>query len=333
MNSSSFIHRLRTYKFLLPPLSGFTDYPYRTILATFHPPFMSTEMISAQAIIRNNHKTMKLLSVAHGTHYNGIQLFGSDPNIMSEAAMIAESLEYDYIDINMGCTIQKITSKGAGIALMKQEDLASSIVSTIVKSVNIPVSCKIRIGVTTQEMNAVPFSQKLMDAGATAITMHRRTGEKKFGPLLNIIAIKEMMRQVSIPIVVNGGIFTGKDAQNVIHQTGAAGVMPGRGLLGNPWLISELLSAFSHSSFSFPTLQNKKNICLRHLDALCTFYGERKAVMKMRSILPYYFSNCYMLKYLKETVKTVMSYQEIVRLLDNISESHHQTFYNISAFR
>ncbi len=327
MNSSSFIHRLIKYKVLLPPLSGYTDYPYRRILTKFHPPFMITEMVSAQAVVRKNKKTMQMLKIANGTQYNGVQLFGSHPKIMSEAAMIVESLGYDYIDINMGCTIKKITSKGAGISLMKQEEHAYSITSSIVKSVNIPVTCKIRIGATKKDLNAISFSQQMMDAGAIAITIHRRTGEKKFGVPLDFKSIKEVVDHLSIPIIANGGIFSGIDAKHVIEQTGAFAVMPGRGLIGNPWIISEILSVFSHSIFTYPNLKNKKEICLDHMRNLCDFYGEYKGVLKMRSILPYYFSTCHMLKKLKNEVQRISSCQDIFGLLDNIYEINSQIFY------
>lgn len=328
MGSSVFIKRLLKHRVMLPPLSGYTDYPYRVILAKFHPPFIMTEMVSAQAIIRKNPRTMQILKKAGGAHFNGVQLFGSDPKIMGEAAMIAESLGFDYIDINMGCTIKKVTSKGAGISLMKQEENACLVTSAVVSSVNIPVTCKLRLGATKQDVNVVSLSQKLMDAGAVAIIIHGRTGEKKFGLPVDFNLIKSVVDNLSIPVVANGGIFTGVDAQMMIQRTGAAAVMPGRSLIGNPWLISELRSIFSGSSFSHPSLKNKKEICLDHLQNLCDFYGVSNGVLKMRKILPEYFSNCHNLKNLKLEVQHTSSRRKMFSLLDNIHEISDRIVYD-----
>jgi len=312
---------------MLPPLSGYTDYPYRLILAKFHPPFIMTEMVSAQAVIRKNPRTMQILEKVEGKHYNGVQLYGSDPKTMGEAAKLVESFGFDYIDINMGCTIKKVASRGAGISLMKQEENASLVTSNVVNSVNIPVTCKLRLGATKQDINVVSLSQKLMNAGATAITIHGRTGEKKFGLPVDFDMMKSVVDNVSIPIVANGGIYTGKDAQTMIQRTGAAAVMPGRSLIGNPWLVSEITSVFSDKSFLRPSLKNKKEVCLEHLQNLCDFYGMGRGVLKMRKILPEYFSNCHNLKNLKLEVQHASSFSEILAFMEGIYEADGNIFY------
>ena len=328
MNSSAFVQQLIKHKVILPPLSGYTDYPYRKILAKFHPPFIITEMVSAQAIIHKNQKTMQILKIAQGTHYNGIQLFGSDPKIMSQAATIVESLGFDYIDINMGCTIKKVVDKGAGISLMKREEHACLITAAVVNSVNIPITCKLRLGVTKQNLNGISISKKLMDAGAAAITIHGRTGEKKFGLPIDFDSIKAIVEHLSIPVIANGGIFTGIDAKMMIKKTGAAAVMPGRGLIGNPWLIPEISSIFSDSTFTHPTLKNKKEICLEHLDNLCDFYGEHSGILKIRKILPEYFPRCHNLRNLKIGVQQASAHQDIIEMLDDIHEVDDRIVYD-----
>lgn len=328
MNSSKFVKHLKKYKFILPPLSGYTDHPYRTILAKFNPPFIITEMVSSQAIIRKNPRTLQILKKAEGTHYNGVQIFGSDPKIMGEAARIVENMGFDYIDINMGCTIKKVVDRGAGISLMKHSENAYLITRSVVDAVNIPVTCKLRLGLTKHNVNVISISQKLMSAGATALVIHGRTGEKKFGLPVNSDSIKSVVDDISIPIVANGGIFTGIDAKNMINKTGASAVMPGRGLIGNPWLVSELLSVFSGISFSHPTLDEKKKICLEHLQLLCDFYGDGNGVLKMRKILPEYFSNCQNLRKLKLEVQHASSFLQIITLLDRILEIDNCVVYN-----
>jgi len=328
MNSSTFVKRLLKDKFILPPISGYTDYPYRTILAKFNPPFIITEMVSVQAVIRKNPRTIQILKKAEGTHFNGVQLFGSDPKIMGEAANIVENMGFDYIDINMGCTIKKVANKGAGISLMKREENAYLVTKSVVDAVNIPVTCKLRLGATKQNINVISLTQKLKNAGTTAVIIHGRTGEKKFSVTIDFNLIKSVVDSISIPVIANGGIFTGRDAEMMIKKTGAAAVMPGRGLVGNPWLISELMSIFSNKPFSNPILKDKKKICLEHLQHLCDFYGTPNGVIKMRKILPEYFSNCYNLKNLKLKVQHVSSCSQILTLLENIYEIDDHIIYN-----
>jgi tRNA-dihydrouridine synthase B len=331
MSSSKFLQHLLKYKFILPPLSGYTDYPYRVILAKFKPPFIITEMVSAQAVIRKNPRTMQILKKVEGTHFNGVQLFGSDPKIMGQAANIVEGMGFDYIDINMGCTIKKVARRGAGISLMKNEECAYLVTKSVVDSVNIPVTCKLRLGATKQNVNVVCLSEKLKDAGATALVIHGRTGEKKFGLPIDFNLIKSVVDNLSIPVVANGGIFTGADAENMIKKTCATAVMPGRGIIGNPWIISELLSVFSSKSFSAPTLNAKKKICLEHLQHLRDFYGESRGIIKMRKILAEYFLNCHNLKNLKLEVQHVSSYSKMFELLENIYKvDDHIVYDNIS---
>jgi len=327
MTPSQFVSLLRKKKLLLPPISGYTDYPYRSILAHFSPPFMITEMAHARAVTERNTKTMEILTKVEGRHKHGVQLFGSDPVVMAEAATVVEELGFDYIDINMGCTVRKVASRGAGVSLMADEERASTIVSAITDAVALPVTCKLRLGVSRQKINVISFSKKMAEAGAVALTIHGRSGEKKFGTPLDIKMIKDVAETVSVPIVANGGIYTGTDAYTMVEKTGAAAVMPGRGLIGNPWLIPEILYTFSSARPTPPSLQEKKDVCLQHLDQLTDFYGERSGVLKMRSILPHYFSSCRFLKQLKTESHTVKNPLDISLLLDCIRETPQGIIY------
>ena len=320
MNKSMFTKTLREKKLMLPPLSGYTDYPYRQILAKFEPPFITTEMVNARAVVEGNQKTVLMLKKATGSHFNGAQLLGKDPNFMAKAAKIIENMGFDYIDINMGCTVRKVLSKGEGVSLMRDELLACKIVRTVVNAVNIPVTVKLRMGFCEESINVISLSQKLGYSGATAITIHGRTGEKKFGSLLNINQMREAVSILSIPVIVNGGVFSGIDAQDMLLQTGAAAVMPGRGILGNPWIIPEILCNFSDDIFTFPTLQEKKDICAEHIHNVCEFYGEKFGVLKMRRIVFLYFSSCKYLKVLKNDVQRAETVGEIYALLERIKE-------------
>ena len=328
MKSSLFIKILQEKKLLLPPLSGYTDYPFRVILADFKPPFIITEMANARAIVQRNRRTMQILKIAEGKHYNGVQLVGSIPEYMVRAAKIVEGLGFDYIDINMGCTARKVACRGEGISLMKHEVHACEIVAAVTDAVDVPVTCKLRLGPSKQSMNVVALSEKLVDSGAVALTIHGRSGEKKFGLPVDLRIIHEAATILTIPIIVNGGIYTGSDAQQMIQATGAAAVMPGRGLIGNPRIIPEILSTISKTSFTPPTLQTKKEVCRKHLGLLVDFYGERKAVLKMRSILPQYFSSCFFLKDLKLDVHKASNVSDIPILLERLDDAKGYTIYD-----
>jgi tRNA-dihydrouridine synthase B len=331
MQPSLFIKILQEKKLLLPPLSGYTDYPFRVILAKFRPPFMITEMANARGIVQKNPRTMQILKIAEGKHYNGVQLVGSIPEYMKKAGEIVSDLGFDYIDINMGCTARKVACRGEGISLMKHEQRASDIVAAVAGAVTVPVTCKMRLGISKQSINVVSLSKKLVAAGADALIIHGRSGEKKFGLPVDLGIIKETIQALPVPVVANGGIYTGSDAQQMIQATGAMAVMPGRGLLGNPWVIPEILSSFSNQRYTPPTLQQKKDICLEHLDLLVEFYGERRAVLKMRSILPHYFSSCLFLKDLKKDVQQITHAKQIPALLEHIQNAEMTTIYKKTA--
>ncbi len=318
MKPSLFIKILRKKRLLLPPLSGYTDYPYRVILASFHPPFLTTEMANARAILQKNRRAMQILKIAEGDQFNGVQLIGSIPEYMQKAAEVVRDLGFDYIDINMGCTARKIALRGEGVGLMKQEQRAYEIVKAVSDTVDLPVTCKLRLGPSKHSLNVLSFSQKLVDAGAVALTIHGRSGEKKFGVPLDLDLIQNVVATLSVPVITNGGVSTGVEALGVIQRTSAAAVMPGRGLLGNPWLIPEILSSFSHQQYTPPSLQQKKDVCRTHLTLLEKFYGEQRTILRMRSILPYYFSSCIDIKKLKNDTQQVTTTKEIYLILERI---------------
>ena len=320
MKKSEFTKILCEKKLLLPPLSGFTDYPYRQILAKFNPPFIITEMVNARAVIEKNKKTLQMLKKTEGNHFKGAQLLGKNPEIMAKAAKILENAGFDYVDINMGCTVKKVVSKGEGVSLMKNENLASEIVKSVSSTIKIPTSVKLRIGTSDESLNVVSLSKKLEKSGASVITIHGRSGERKFGLKLDYDIIREASVAVSVPVVANGGVFSGEDAKSMLQKTNASAVMPGRGIIGNPWIINDILSTFGGDSISHPALDEKKKIVLEHVTNLCNFYGEKSGIIKMRKILPRYFTSCMYLNRLKADVKEASTRSEVKLLLSEIKE-------------
>ena len=315
-----FTRRIREEKLLLPPLADYTDYPYRRIMAGFSPPFIITEMVSASAIVHGGEKTRRMLARTEGIGCEGVQLVGSDPSLMAGAAKIIEELGFDYIDINMGCTINKVVRQGAGISLMGDEEKAQMMASAIVDAVDIPVTCKMRLGLSRDALNVVALSRRLEDAGVAAVTVHGRSGEKKWGMPVDFDEMRRVVEALSIPVVANGGVFTGEDAVKMIERTGAAAVMPGRGMIGNPWLVPEIKSALSGTKYTPPTLQMKKETCLLHMRYLCEYYSDQGGAVRLRRILPEYFTGCQNLRSLRQDIHETSTPGEVAALLDRIGE-------------
>jgi tRNA-dihydrouridine synthase B len=320
MKVRDFEARIREARLMLPPLADYTDYPYRRVIAGYDPPFVVTEMISADALIHGGTKTRRMLERVSGARCEGVQLVGADPDSMAEAARMVEGLGFDYVDINMGCTINKVARQGAGISLMGDEDRACGVASAIIDVVRIPVTCKMRLGVNRSNINAVSLSKRLEGLGVAAIAVHGRSGEKKWGLPIDYEGIRGVVEALGIPVVANGGIFTGEDAKKMIERTGAAGVMPGRGLIGNPWIALEITAALTGADYYPPTLAERKETCLLHMRYFCEYYGDKGGAVRMRRILPKYFPGCKNLRSLRYDIHTASSPGEVAALMDRILE-------------
>ena len=328
MSHVDFARRIREERLILPPLADYTDLPYRRVMAGFSPPFILTEMVSATAIVHGGSRTRRMLERVEGTGCEGVQLVGPDPSIMAVAAKIIEELGYRYVDINMGCTIHKVTRQGGGISLMGDEEKAQAIATAVVGAVSIPVTCKMRLGLSRDVLNAVSLSKRLEEVGIAAVTVHGRSGEKKWGMPVDFSELKKVVKAVSIPVVANGGIFTGRDAVEMMKRTGAAAVMPGRGIIGYPWLVPEIKAALSGTPFTPPTIQEKKDTCLLHMKFLCEYYSDKGGAIRMRRILPEYFTRCQNLRTLRQDVHKTSSPGEVAALLDRIGEDGLFGFYD-----
>jgi tRNA-dihydrouridine synthase B len=327
MAYANFKIRIKTGRLLLPPLADYTDYPYRRVISKFDPPFILTEMISASAIVHGGEKSRQMLARTDGVSCEGVQLVGSDPVMMAKAAKIVENLGFSYIDINMGCTINKVVRQGAGISLMGDEEKAQSVASAVVDAVDLPVTCKMRLGLSRDRINAVSLSRRLEDIGVAAVIIHGRSGEKKWGMPVDFDEIKRVVDALSIPVVANGGIFKGTDAIEMFDRTKADAVMPGRGIIGNPWLVPEINYSLKGADYTPPTLQEKKETCLLHMKYLCEYYGEKRGAINMRRILPEYFTGCQNIRIFRQNIHETSTPREVAELLDRISEDGSSGIY------
>ncbi|MCL1975285.1 MAG: tRNA-dihydrouridine synthase [Firmicutes bacterium] len=225
------------------PLAGFTTRAFREILRTCGAGLAYGEMVSAQALCYGNKRTRELLDMEGEAGLHVVQLFGSNPVYMEEAACIARELGADIIDINMGCPMPKVVNNGEGAALMRNLRLAASLVEAAQHS-GLPVTVKLRSGFNETELNAPEAAKCMEAAGAALVAVHGRHREQYYASRADWSQITAVKQAVSIPVVGNGDIFTAKDALEMWEQTGCDAIMPGRGLLGNPWLIREILDLF-----------------------------------------------------------------------------------------
>lgn len=264
---------------LLAPIAGYTDSIYRGIASSCGAGLTVTELVSADGIVRRGEKTLELMRFNDDERPLAIQLFGNSPEVMAEAAVIAEELKPDAIDINMGCPSARIcrNGTGGGSALLTNPSLAAEIAEAVVKSVSLPVTAKIRLGWDLNTKNYIEISSRLADAGITALFVHGRTRSQKYSGHADWNAISEIAEQASIPVVGNGDISTYDEAYERLYSSGCAAVMIGRGALGNPWIFSSRK----------PDMREISEMIIKHLDMMISKHGDRGIVL-MRKHFAYY---------------------------------------------
>ncbi len=271
---------------LLAPMSGVTDFAYREIIKKFKPALVFSEMIASRALIEKNRKTMNMIKKKSNDPY-AIQIAGCDPLIMSEAAKLCEDHGADLVDINMGCPVKKVVNGYAGSALMKDENLASSILNFVVNAVKIPVTLKMRKGWDEKNLNAPKLAQIAEDEGVKMITVHGRTRSQMFKGKSDWNFIKNVKKKVKIPVVVNGDINDFKDFQESLEKSNGDGVMIGRGSYGKPWIFNEIKAKINSDEFKIKN-DLKKDIILEHFNLSLEHYGIDIGLKSFRKHLGWY---------------------------------------------
>ena len=231
---------LKDKEVILAPLAGITHWPFRQLVRELGGKITYSEMISSQGLFRNKEKTLTLACPGPGEIDLAVQIFGSEPAVMAEAAKKAEDLGASMIDINMGCPQKKVIKIGAGAALMKEPDRAAKIVEKVKKSVAVPVSCKIRLGWDENSINCVEFAKGLQRAGADLLAVHARTRSQMFGGTARWKEIRRVKEVLEIPVIANGDIRSVEDASRCLQITKADGVMIGRAAMTMPWIIGHV---------------------------------------------------------------------------------------------
>lgn len=267
----------------LAPMAGITDLPFRLICRRLGCGMTVSEMVSAKGLLYKNVKTTEMLRIDDGERPTAIQLFGSVPEELAEAARMVEASGADMIDFNMGCPVPKIVNNGEGSALMKQPQLAHDILAAMVKAVKIPVTVKFRAGWDDSSRNAVEIAKAVEAAGVSAVAVHGRTRQQFYDGKADWGIIAEVKQAVKVPVFGNGDIFTVDDGLRMLAETGVDGLMIGRGADGNPWIFRELAAVLrGEERPAAPSLQERLAQAAEHLDMLIDYKGEHISVKEMR---------------------------------------------------
>ena len=303
--------------YILAPMAGVTDLPFRLLCKEQGAGLLCMEMISAKAIQYNNKNTKALLEIHPEEEPVSLQLFGSDPEVISEIAKRIEELPFAILDLNMGCPVPKIVRNGEGSALMNQPKLVHEIVSKAVKAIQKPVTVKIRKGFNDESINAVEIAKIIEDAGASAVAVHGRTREQYYSGKADWDIIRQVKEAVSIPVIGNGDVVSGESALAMMHQTGCDGVMIGRGAQGNPWIFSELRAYEETGKMpERPSHEELKAMMLRHARLQIQYKGDYLGIREMRKHVAWYTTGLPNSAKLRGEINAVESYEELEELLN-----------------
>ncbi len=310
--------RLET-PFILAPLAGITDKAMRSLCAKQGASLVYTEMVSAKGLWYGDRKSHSLLEIGEDEGPVAFQLFGSDPEIMEFAAKELRSQKNVLIDLNAGCPVPKIVKNGEGSALLKKLDVLYDVVRSMVKNAGKPVTAKIRKGFDRNSDISVEAAKALESAGAAAITVHGRTREQYYEGKADWEAIAKVKKNVRIPVIGNGDVFTGYDAVSMMEQTGCDGVMIARGALGNPWIFRDAVSIWMNGQMPDPPSNHERiDMLLKHFDMIVRNKGENIAVREIRKHIGWYIKGMHGAAALRRRTNSITDAEEMKNVVKSI---------------
>lgn len=300
---------------ILAPLAGITNLPFRMMAKDAGCGLVCSEMISANGLVYRSMKTEKMLDSHPREKPLSIQIFGSDPLIMADAAMIVESSGADIVDINFGCSVKKVVQTGAGVALMKNAAKAEQLLKTVRKTVKIPLTIKIRTGWDKSGIQAMEIAEIAQACGVDAIVVHPRTASQGFRGLADWSIISGVKRKVSIPVIGNGDIVNPEDALRMLDETGCNAVMIGRAAIGNPSIFSQVLALLRGEEMPQRDFLSRFDIMIKYLKDSVEYLGEKQACFMMRSRLGWFVKGMRFSSSFRESIKHISSQQQALELI------------------
>ncbi len=304
---------------IIGPMAGISNQAFRKICKEFNPGLICAEMVSDKAIIHENKKTLNMILVDDFERPISMQVFGSTKEEITKAAIYIDKYSNaDIIDINMGCPVNKVAKKGeSGAALLKDPNLVYEIVKSVKENVKKPVTVKIRLGWDHNSINYLEVGKMIEKAKADAIVLHARTRSDMYKGKSDWSHIKKLKEELSIPIIGNGDILTKEDALNMLNETKCDAIMISRGVLGNPWLISEIIDYLDHKEVRFVSLEEKRKIILKHLDYLIDLKGEKIGILEFRTHLAYYVKGMKEATKFKQEIFKINDYNTLINKIND----------------
>ena len=304
---------------VLGPMAGVTDWAFRTVCAELGANITVTEMVSSRALVYQDQKSKKLLRKNEGS-LCGAQIFGNDPEIMAQAAVMALEISgCDFLDINMGCPMPKIANSGDGCGLMRTPELAGQIVDAVVKAVDVPVTVKCRLGWDKGNINVLDFTKRMEDNGAAMVAVHGRTRAMLYSGTADWDYIRKVKEQLSIPVIANGDIVDAPSALRCLKWTGADGIMIGRATFGDPWIFQQVSAAMAGQEVpERPVLKDRIAVAVKQFELSEADHGEHIACLEARKHFAWYLRGVRNASYYKKEITSMNKMEDIYRIAKDI---------------